>query len=77
MKLKNDYKCDTCGEVLDKENVASLSTCFSPTGIVGYKQGNMGVRHLCSYCKRTFEMAFKGFFTSYNKERKQWQRREV
>jgi len=66
MKLKTEYKCDKCGEILEKEKTATLSTNFAPAGIVGYKQGNMGVRHMCSFCKRTFEMAFKGFFTAYN-----------
>ena len=66
--------CDKCGNIHAKDEVASLSTQFQPTGLVGYKQGNMGVRHLCSHCKRTFEMAFKGFFTHYNKvTKKLWE----
>ena len=71
----NKYTCDKCGEVLPKEKVATLSTNFTPTGIVGYKQGNMGVKHMCSYCKRTFEMAFKGFFSHYNKVIKEYEQR--
>jgi hypothetical protein len=63
----NKYICDRCGEELSREKTATLSTNFAPTGLVGYKQGNMGARHMCSYCKRIFSMAFKGFFSHYNK----------
>ena len=66
IKSENKYTCDKCGEKLLRSQVASLSTNFAPTGLVGYKQGNMGVRHLCSYCKKHFTMAFKGFFSNYN-----------
>jgi hypothetical protein len=66
MRIENQYNCDKCGDKLSKDRIATLSTNFTPTGLVGYKQGNLGVRHLCGYCKRTFKMAFKGFFSHYN-----------
>ena len=69
MKLikNNMYICDRCGTQSLKENTASLSTNYQPTGLIKYKKGNLGVRHLCITCKPIFDMAFKSFFSNYNK----------
>jgi tRNA(Ile2) C34 agmatinyltransferase TiaS len=61
-----EYKCDKCGNIHNREEIASLSTCFQPSGLVDYKQGNMGVRHLCKPCKLQFESDFEDWFTNYN-----------
>jgi len=64
MRIANNYKCDKCGDTL-KGSQISLST-FYQSG-VPYKERNPHkVRHLCSFCKRTFDMAFKGFFKYFN-----------
>ena len=67
IKAKNSYMCDKCGQQHSKENIASLSTNYQPTGLVKYGEGNLGVRHLCINCKSIFEKAFKNFFSQYNK----------
>jgi DNA-directed RNA polymerase subunit RPC12/RpoP len=64
---RNSYKCDRCGSFKSREETASLSTYYQPIGLVGYKEGNLGVRHLCSKCKNEFEEYFEGFFTSLNR----------
>jgi hypothetical protein len=69
MKLtrNNWYKCDKCGENNTRERTASLSTNYQPTGLVEYKKGNLGVRHLCEDCKDEFESYFEAYFTALNK----------
>ena len=69
MKLsgkKTEYQCDKCGTTHSRKEIASLSTCFQPGGLVDYRQGNMGVRHLCQSCKTQFEAEFEAWFTNYN-----------
>jgi tRNA(Ile2) C34 agmatinyltransferase TiaS len=61
-----EYRCDKCGITCSREEIASLSTSFQPGGLVDYRQGNMGVRHLCESCKQQFEAEFKEWFTEYN-----------
>jgi len=62
----NLYKCDSCGIVTSREKTASLSVGYQPVGLVSYKKGNLGVRHLCSECKGDFEKHFESFFKSFN-----------
>ena len=69
MKLSGkptEYQCDKCGTICSREEIASLSTFFQPGGLVDYRQGNMGVRHLCRTCKMQFEAEFEAWFTEYN-----------
>ena len=69
MKLSGkptEYQCDKCGSIHQREEIASLSQYFQPGGIVGYKQGNVGVRHLCQSCKTQFEAEYRAWFTNYN-----------
>jgi len=67
MKLtsSNKYYCDKCGDKLPKGKHISLST-FYQSGVDYHNRNPHKVRHLCSYCKRVFDMAFKGFFDHYN-----------
>ena len=60
-----EYQCDKCGSIHSREHIASLSQYFQPGGIVKYKQGNIGVRHLCRPCKVQFEAEYKSWFTHY------------
>lgn len=71
MKIGNVYKCDKCGKALHRRNTATLSTFFQPLGMVGYGQGNLGARHLCSECKKKFEKAFTKYFPVHNQILKQ------
>jgi hypothetical protein len=68
MKLTrtNKYKCDNCGDLNNREDTASLSTNFQPLGFVKYKEGNLGVRHLCRKCKNDFESYFNAYFKALN-----------
>jgi hypothetical protein len=69
MKVANEYKCDSCGEIKKREEIASLSTTYQPIGLISYRDGtkNLGVRHLCGICKDEFDKHFKGFFTELKK----------
>lgn len=69
MKLSGkptEYQCDKCGSIHERKDIASLSQYFQPGGIIGYKQGNLGVRHLCQPCKTQFEAEYQAWFTNYN-----------
>tara|TARA_R110001592_G_scaffold192794_2_gene439666 strand:+ start:1114 stop:1347 length:234 start_codon:yes stop_codon:yes gene_type:complete len=64
MKLLNEYKCDKCGEKLTSP--ISLTT-FYQRGVNYDKRNPHGVKHMCVFCKRIFDIQFKNFF-KYNKK---------
>ena len=65
MKVGNSYKCDKCGEKI--EGVPISLTTFYQRGVQYDKRNPHGVKHMCSFCKRHFDMNFKSYFKYFNR----------
>ena len=64
MRTSNNYICDRCGDKLEGEPI-SLST-FYQRGVHYDRRNPHGVKHMCVFCKRLFDMNFKSFFNFFN-----------
>ena len=70
MKIQgvNSYRCDVCGEYIEREKRYSLSTYYQVGNCEAaeYGKANLGVRHICKTCKPKFEEQFKKLFKFYD-----------